>query len=263
MSDDVAPPVDAQPDPPAQVRPRAASGRVWGTFGVVAVLMIAGILFTANARLAGGVDARQPQDLAGLVDAESDRAGTLQDEVDTLQAEVDALTDAQVDPVPGAQNDQAELVALAAGRVAVTGPGITVKLWDAPSDLPRPSWVTNDYLVVHQQDLQAVINALWAGGAEAMSLQDERVISTSAFLCVGNVLRLHGQVYSPPYVVRAIGDPEKLMDALDESAQVQNYLDYVDAIGLGWSADEESDLHLAAYTGAGELRYATVPEDGE
>jgi uncharacterized protein YlxW (UPF0749 family) len=257
-------PTDASLDAPADDAPAPAPNRrVWGTFGVVAVLMLAGILFTANARLAGGVDARQPQDLAGLVNSESDRAGTLQDEVDDLQAEVNALTDAQVTTIPGADAEQAELVSLAAGRVAVTGPGLTVKLWDAPSDVPRPSWVTNDYLVVHQQDLQAVINALWAGGAEAMSLQGERVISTSAFRCVGNVLRLHGQIYSPPYVVRAIGDPEKLMAALDASPEVLNYRDYVDAIGLGWSVDTESELELDAYTGADELRYATVPEDTE
>jgi len=261
MSDDVVPPPPEPAREPRAELTHAAARRAWGTFGVIAVLMLAGILFTANARLAGGVDARQPQDLAGLVDAEADRAGTLADEVDRLQAEVDELTDAQVPTVSGEDAELAELTALAAGRVAVTGPGLTVKLWDAPTDVPRPDWVTNDYLVVHQQDLQAVINALWAGGAEAMSLQGERVISTSAYRCVGNVLRLHGQIYSPPYVVQAIGDPEELAEALEDSPEIQEYLDYVDVIGLGWSVDEETELELGAYTGAGDLRYASVPED--
>lgn len=273
MSDDVVPPADdyapetdaeGRGHAPSHAAPgRATARQVWGDFAVIAVLMLAGILFTANARLAGGVDARQPQDLAGLVDAESDRAGTLTDEVDRLQAEVDELTDAQVEEPSGEDAAQADLTALAAGRVAVTGPGVTVKLWDAPADLPRPDWVTNDYLVVHQQDLQAVINSLWAGGAEAMSLQGERVISTSAFRCVGNVLRLHGEIYSPPYVVRAIGDPEELVEALEASPEIQDYLDYVDVIGLGWSVDEESELELAAYSGGGGLRYAVVPEGEE
>lgn len=259
MSDDD---VVAPPTAPLTARPAARPARYgWGTLAVVAVLMMAGVLFTANAKLAGGVDARQPQDLAGLVDVEASRVGVLQDEVDGLQGEVDRLTDAAVDHLPSADAERAALTALAAGRVAVTGPGVTVQLWDAPADVPRPDWVTNDYLVVHQQDLQAVINALWAGGAEAMTLQGERVITTSAFRCVGNVLRLHGQIYSPPYVVQAIGDPERLMEALEASPEVQRYQDYVDAIGLGWSVDEESELALAAYTGGSGLRYADVPEE--
>ena len=261
MSDDVAAPPDADV-PPDAGRPRPAR-HGWGSFAVVAVLIMAGVLFTANAKLAGGVDARQPQDLAGLVEVEADRAAVLQEEVDRLQAEVDELTDAVVVDLPKADADRAALTSFAAGRVAVTGPGVTVQLWDAPADVPRPDWVTNDYLVVHQQDLQAVINSLWAGGAEAMTLQGERVITTSAFRCVGNVLRLHGRIYSPPYVVQAIGDPEELVEALEASPDIQRYLDYVDAIGLGWSVDEESELELAAYTGAGGLRYADLPEDDE
>jgi len=279
MSDDVAaPPADdhrpahgahASAAEPGTARPSGVGGRRisvwhgWGSLAVVAVLVMAGVLFTANAKLAGGVDARQPQDLPGLVDAEANRAGVLQEEVDRLQAEVDELTDAVVEDLPADDAERAALTALAAGRVAVTGPGVTVQLWDAPADVPRPDWVTNDYLVVHQQDLQAVINSLWAGGAEAMTLQGERVITTSAFRCVGNVLRLHGQIYSPPYVVQAIGDPEQLLEALESSPEVQRYKDYVDAIGLGWSVDEESELALPAYAGGSGLRYADVLEEDE
>lgn len=263
MSDAWMPPVsDDRPGAPGS---RAAQRRlsrrsVWGTFGVVVVLVLAGVLFTTNARLAGGVDARQPQDFAQLVQAETNRVEKLQAQVEELQSEVDHYTDAQTADLPAADAEANELTAFAAGRLAVTGPGLTVRLWDASPGLHQPSWVTNDDLVVHQQDLQAVINSLWAGGAEAMTLQDQRVISTSAFWCVGNVLRLHGQIYSPPYEVRAIGDPDALMAALEKSPEVQNYLDYVDAIGLGWSVSEESDLELPAYAGTFELRYAVAAD---
>ena len=239
---------------------RPPGRRGWGTLGVVGVLVLAGVLFTANARIAGGVDGRQPQDFAQLVQAESDREGELQVQVDQLQGEVDRLTDAGSGQLPGQDTEQSELTAFAAGRVRATGPGLVVRLWDAPDNVPRPDWVTNDYLVVHQQDLQAVINSLWAGGAEAMTLQDQRVISTSAFRCVGNVLRLHGQIYSPPYEVRAIGDPDALLDALHASPEILEYLDYVDAIGLGWSVEKKTDLDLAPFAGTTELRYAAVPE---
>ncbi len=114
-------------------------------------------------------------------------------------------------------------------------------------------------LVVHQQDIQAVMNALWAGGAEAMTLMDQRVISTSAFRCVGNVLRLQGQVYSPPYVVQAIGDPKRLKAALAASETVQAYIEDADQVGLGWSVDSHDELLLPAFAGSTELQYAAVP----
>ena len=238
-------------------RPR---GRAWGSLGVAAVLALAMVLFAANARLAGGVDARQPQDLAGLADAELSRVAELEEQVAEVRADIDALTGEESTGALPADPALLERTAVAAGRSAVTGPGLVVRLWDAEPTRPLPSWVTNDDLVVHQQDLEAVINALWAGGAEAMTLQDERVIATSAFRCVGNVLRLHGRLYSPPYEVRAIGDPERLRDALDASVGVQAYVEYADRLGLGWDVDDEDRLELSAYLGEPELVHAALPD---
>jgi uncharacterized protein YlxW (UPF0749 family) len=229
---------------------------MWGAVGVAVVLVLAGHLFAANARIAGD-HSRQPQDLQGLVQSELDRADTAADEVADLRADVDTLTDTQAE-LAGGDDAPSSRTALAAGWVAVTGTGLEVRLTDAPTTAARPEWATNDDLVVHQQDLQAVINALWAGGAEAMSLQDQRVVSTSAFRCIGNVLLLHGRLYSPPYVVRAVGDPEELEEALLDSPAIQTYLQYVDAVGLGWSVSEVDDVTIPAYDGPAVLRYAEV-----
>ena len=111
---------------------------------------------------------------------------------------------------------------------------------------------------MHQQDVQAVVNALWSGGAEAMMLQDQRVISTSAVRCVGNTLILQGRVYSPPYRITAIGDPRRLRSALDTSPEIGYYLQYVASLRLGWSVDRASDLHFPAYAGSLALDHATV-----
>ncbi len=238
-------------------RPR---GYGWGSLGVAAVLALAVVLFVVSARTSGGVDGRQPQDLAGLAGAEAARVAELEAQVAALQSEVDALTGAVPESLSPAEAELLELTAVAAGRRAVTGPGVVVRLWDATPSRTMPDWVTNDDLVVHQQDLEAVINALWAGGAEAMTLQGERVIATSAFRCVGNVLRLHGRIYSPPYEVQAIGDPEELLDALDSSPGVQAYLEYVDRLGLGWETDEDDALELPAYQGEPELSHASLPD---
>src|SRR3569833_1449764 len=78
-----------------------------------------------------------------------------------------------------------------------------------------------DDLVVHQQDVQAVGNALWAGGATGMQIMDQRLISTSAVRCVGNTLILQGVVYSPPFRITATGAPDRLRAALDASPEIQ------------------------------------------
>ena len=236
---------------------RAEPAKRRGAYGVAVVLVLSGLLFAANARVAEGHDSREPQDLPDLVQAELERADAAATTVTDLRAEVDRLTDANAQ-LPPAESTKADELALAAGWVAVSGPGIEVQLTDAPVTGTRPDWVTTSMLVVHQQDLQAVINALWAGGAEAMSLQDQRVVSTSAFRCVGNVLLLQDRHYSPPYVVRAIGDPQALLEALEASPAVANYLGYVDLVGLGWSVAEQDGMELPAYDGAVELTYATA-----
>ncbi|MFS0699970.1 DUF881 domain-containing protein [Cellulomonas sp. 179-A 4D5 NHS] len=244
--------------------PHRAARAARGTLSVALVLALAGALFAANARLARTTGERHPQDLAGLAEVEERRLGVLLDEVSTLRTDVERLTAAQAELDGIVIEPLAPAAELEAGLVPVTGPGLVVELEDAPADVARPTSVRPDDLVVHQQDLQAVINALWAGGAEAMGLMDQRVISTSAFQCIGNVLSLHGQPYSPPYVVRAVGDPAALRRALYASPEIQNYLRYVDAVGLGWSVTVAPEpLTLPAYEGATELEHARVPEGTE
>ncbi len=235
-----------------------------GTASVALVMALAGALFTANARLAGGTDTRQPQDLAGLQSNEDARRERLAERVAALRSEVDALTRQQTDTVGLEWQSAGEAYDIASGKVAVTGTGITVSLDDAPADGPRPAGTGPDDLVVHQQDLQAVINALWAGGAEAMALMDQRVISTSAFQCIGNVLSLQGRRYSPPYVVTAVGDPAELVAALDADRAVRAYRSWVDVVGLGWSVTRpEEPLTVPAYDGSVDMRYASVPAGTE
>jgi uncharacterized protein YlxW (UPF0749 family) len=133
-----------------------------------------------------------------------------------------------------------------------------VTLADAPRRADRllPDGASPDDLVVHQQDVQAVVNALWAGGAEALQIMDQRVIATSAVRCVGNTLILQGRVYSPPYVVRAIGDPERLTLALDSSVNVQLYRFYVEEYGLVYRTKRSGKLELPGFEGSLDLLYA-------
>jgi uncharacterized protein YlxW (UPF0749 family) len=233
--------------------------RGWGLLVPVA-FALAGVLFATSAEVSHGTDLRSAGDtsLPDLIRAEQHQVAESTAQVNALRRSVAALSSpvaAGTKKVEQLQ-DAAAGLGLAAGTESVRGPGLTVSLDDAHLSAV-PAGFTGDDLVVHQQDVQAVVNALWAGGAEAMMLQGQRVISTSAVRCVGNTLILQGRVYSPPYRVTAVGDQDKLRHALDASPPIQNYLQYVQAYGLGWKVAADDRTTLPGYTGSVDLHYAT------
>ncbi|MCL2090979.1 MAG: DUF881 domain-containing protein [Micrococcales bacterium] len=223
-----------------------------GSAAVGAVACLAGLLFVVSASDAPA--GRRPQDMVEFVVTKAEQVEQQAAAVDALRSEVDALTAAVAD-LPGPASPA---VQVAAGSVAVTGPGLVVTLDDAPATAARDD-LDPDVLVVHQQDLQAVVNALWAGGAEAVAVQDQRIVATTSVQCVGNVLRLGGRVYSPPYTVAGIGDPAALRAALDDSPAVRAYQTDAQAVGLGWSVRTDDALVLPAYSGATGLVHAQAP----
>ncbi len=221
-----------------------------------AVGVLAGLLFATNAGIFAEATDRQPQDLRDLVRDENERMQEVAEEVGDLRTQVEELVSLQEAQGPADPADAA--VEQAAGRVALEGPGVQVELWDAPYN-EVPEGFSADDLVVHQQDIEAVLNGLRAGGAEAIAVQGHRITSATAVRCVGNVLLLDGNTYSPPYVITAVGDPEALQRAVLAQPAVQVYLQYVDAVRLGWSLEVEENLHIPAVEGNLSLEYARVP----
>ncbi len=226
------------------------------------VLASAGLLFTVSAVTAKGTDLRGSQsDLVGVIRAEQRRADTQAATVDALRRDVAqaASRAGGGDRTLAAAQAAADRIEGPAGVLAVEGPALRVRLDDAPKPAagrPLPAGLTLDDFVVHQQDVQGVVNALWRGGAEAMQVMDQRIVSTSAVRCVGNTLLLQGRVYSPPYTVVAIGDPERLRRELDEDPGVAVYRDYVTVIGLHLDVERLATARLPAYTGPLTLQHA-------
>ena len=132
----------------------------------------------------------------------------------------------------------------------VHGPGLMVTLQDAQRDangrFPRDA--SPDDLVVHQQDIQAVLNALWSAGAEAIQMQDQRIIGTSVPRCVGNTLLLNGRTYSPPYTITAIGDGAAMQAALAAAPLVTLYKQYVVRFGLGYREEAKTDVQVVGHS---------------
>ncbi|MEU2788652.1 MULTISPECIES: DUF881 domain-containing protein [unclassified Streptomyces] len=228
----------------------------------LAVFALAGLIFWLSFDTARGTDLRSDDSmlrLSDLIQERSHKNGAHDERNAALRDEVDAL--AQGDS-GNSEADDAKLAALEknAGTKPVSGKGLTVTLTDAPPNatakipgVPEPQ--PND-LVIHQQDLQAVVNALWQGGAKGIRVMDQRLISTSAVRCVGNTLILQGRVYSPPYKVTAVGDRDALSKALTASPAIQNYMQYVNAYGLGWKVDQHEAVTLPGYSGTVDLHYA-------
>jgi uncharacterized protein YlxW (UPF0749 family) len=222
------------------------------------VCVLAGLMVVVSAVNARGTDLRPGRntDLVSLVQSQSRRNADLARRVSAVRAQVDVLS-AVENPDSGLQA-QLERVTAAAAFTALSGPAVTVTIDDAPETVAADG-IDADLLVVHQQDIQAVVNALWSGGAEAMTIQGQRVISTTGVKCVGNTVVLHGIPYAPPYVISALGDIGRLQTALAGSAPLQIYQQYVAAYGLVYSEEVVQRAHFPAHEGSLDLRYARAP----
>ena len=221
--------------------------------------MLAGVLIGATAITAQGSDLRpdRTSDVAQLVAEAEARNQELSQRAADLRAETDRLTAAQ-GAAPASSDPGQELASRTAGLAAVKGPAVRVTLTDAPVDVTPPG-VSGDLLVVHEQDIQNVVNALWTAGAEAMTIQGQRVVSTTAVKCVGNTVVLHGVPYAPPYRITAIGDVPALERGLRESDYLRLYRTYVDAYRLGYEVSRQARVEMPAYAGPAEFEFARVP----
>lgn len=245
--------------PPGRFALLTARPTLWSAV-VPVIALVAGLLFSASSQAARGTNLRS--EVTGVPDLIRERSlanvRTARD-VDRVRAQVESLSRAEA---PGNQRLQAatsqgDALAAIAGTTAVSGPAISVALDDSPMTSDQlPEWANVNDIVVHQQDVQAVVNALWRGGAEAMMIMDQRVIATSAVRCVGNTLILQGRVYSPPFVISAIGDPDALVAALDADPTITTYKRYVAELGLGYDVTRLGETRFPGYVGGLDLSYA-------
>ncbi|PJM74256.1 hypothetical protein CS006_03840 [Bifidobacterium primatium] len=231
-----------------------------GSLVVAVILALAGYLLTVNVRVNRSVTVNS--DTSQLLNERSKHVNQLQSEIDGLSTQIDALKALTTSSSVPKGEDAGSGTKLP----AVHGPGLTVTLDDSPLWQSKvgdtgSSADINDY-VVHQQDIEGVVNALWAGGAETMMIEDQRVLYSSAVRCVGNVLLLQGKRYAPPFRISAIGPQEDMVRALDDSPTVQVYKEYVASIGLGWKMERVDDLRFPATTSSLQaLKYAKVKKE--
>lgn len=251
----------AKPGPAAPERAAAARRSGW-RFGVPVVCLAAGLLLAATHGVSGGDEIRRSDAprLVDLVREAQQSVDRLSAERDTLAGEVDGHHGGSpgADAALAAITARSDALAADAGMAPMKGPGLVVTLNDAQRDADGrfPLDASPDDLVVHQQDIQAVLNSLWSAGAEGIQMQDQRIIATSAPRCVGNTLLLNGRTYSPPYVITAVGDAQAMQAALAAAPLVTLYKQYVVRFGLGYSEEPRAEVTLAGHTEPVRTQYA-------
>ena len=226
---------------------------------VLGVFVLTGFLFVMASVNAGGADFRPAGgDPASLLQERSQHISQQRVDARNLREDIDALSSSVTGTALKSFLAKVKGLEEPTGLTALEGPGIRVTLNDAPRSVDA-SDIDPNLLVVHQQDIQAYVNALWAGGAEAISLQGQRLISTSGIKCVGNTVVLDGVPYSPPYVIRAIGDTAAMNTSLTTSPETITYAHYASdpLYQLGLKVETVDNLNIKAYAGPVSLRYAT------
>jgi len=222
------------------------------------------VLFVASSLSADGTELRSvATDVRTLVVDRGSDVDAARAQVQQLRGEVDELAGAVDNAMVDQVRREVRRLEPAAGLSEVDGAGLRIVLNDAPRELIEESGIDANLLVVHQQDIQAFVNAMWAAGARAVSLQGQRLISTTAIKCVGNTVLLHGVPYSPPYVIEAVGDTAAMYQSLDDSDKVGVYQEYVQSedYQLGLEIEPVDDLLIPAYDGSPQLEHARAMRD--
>jgi uncharacterized protein YlxW (UPF0749 family) len=221
---------------------------------------VVGTLFVVSANNSEGTDLRPGRytDLASFARVDAAHYDTLKSRVAQLNSQVAVLSSSVNNKQVRRYQREASLSKDAAGLLPVVGGGVTVTLSDSPLSHGPDTPENISPLLVHQQDIQAVVNAMWKAGAEAVTIAGQRVVSTTGIRCVGNSVQLQGEPYGQPYVISAIGDTAQLESTINKDSYLQIYRsDSANPkIAVGWNFQIEPQLTAPPYDGLLNMSYA-------
>ncbi|MGW0629580.1 DUF881 domain-containing protein [Streptomyces sp. NPDC002758] len=222
--------------------------------GLAAGLVLAALVVTvgaAQARVAAPVVAKERQELIDRIDRETGSADKLEGSVDELRDDVAARQRAALKKSGG--SDQADLVGILSGATAVHGPGVKLVVDDAKEAStggdgtnPRETSGFSDTGRVRDRDMQRVVNGLWASGAEAVSINGQRLTALSAIRAAGDAILVDNKPLVPPYTVLAVGDGQRLSTRFQNSADGLYLHALQENYGIRTGISAESDLRLPA-----------------
>ncbi|MFJ4695874.1 DUF881 domain-containing protein [Streptomyces sp. NPDC088766] len=221
--------------------------------GLAAGLVLAALVVTvgaAQARIAAPVVAKEREELIDRIDSETEAADELEDTVDELRDDVSARQREALRESGG--GDQAELVGILAGAVEVHGPGVKLVVDDAEAAStggdgdPRETSGFSDTGRVRDRDMQRVVNGLWASGAEAVSVNGQRLTALSAIRAAGEAILVDNKPLVPPYTVLAVGDGKNLSTRFQDSPDGLYLHALQENFGIRTAISVEKDVRVPA-----------------
>jgi len=240
----------------------SAPHRGMGTSPGVAVVIgalafLITLVWQGQASLSASREERRKQ-LASIVERRQERTQRYEEDLAELRARLDELAAASGAARLQKLRAETELIAAFSGATTVTGPGLVVELADSP-DAGRDTLDPSER--VQDVDLQAVVNALWAAGAEAIAVSGQRLVATSAIRNAGAAVLVNYKVLSSPYRVEAVGDPAVLQERFSASEVAAHFRRWVEIYGLGFSVAGDDALAIPAFSGSLRFEYARPIED--
>ncbi|MGW7424266.1 DUF881 domain-containing protein [Streptomyces sp. NPDC054813] len=222
--------------------------------GLAGGLVLAALVVTvgaAQARVTAPVVAKERQELIDRIDRETATADKLESNVDRLRDDVSARQRAALKESGG--SGQADLVGVLSGATAVHGPGVKLVVNDAKEassggdgSNPRETSGFSDTGRVRDHDMQRVVNGLWGSGAEAISINGQRLTALSAIRAAGDAILVDNRPLVPPYTVLAVGDGERLSSRFQDSPDGLYLHALEENFDIRATISTESDVRLPA-----------------
>ncbi|WP_256123048.1 DUF881 domain-containing protein [Streptomyces sp. LUP47B] len=242
----------------AAARTKAAGGTglprtLRARLGLAVGLVLAALVVTvgaAQARVAAPVVAKEREELIDRIDRETETADKLEKSVDQLRGDVSTRQREALKQSGG--SGQADLVGILSGAVDVHGQGVKLVVNDAKEAStggdgnPRETTGFSDTGRVRDRDMQRVVNGLWESGAEAVSINGQRLTALSAIRAAGDAILVDNKPLVPPYTVLAVGDGQRLSTRFQDSADGLYLHALQENYGIRTAISVEDDLRLPA-----------------
>ena len=186
-------------------------------FGMIITMQFRSILMSQQQNVMGQTSVQSLSAELELIRAEGIE---LQEQLNKIEEEIDEMEhrlNNDGNPLLSDLLKQLKEMQLKGGLTNVKGKGVIITLNDAPA---RDEQMDPSELIIHDSDILAILNELRAAGAQALAINDERIAATSKQICAGPTILINRNRYPVPYIIKAIGDPDTLYNALEESEAV-------------------------------------------
>lgn len=150
-------------------------------------------------------------------------------------------------------NNTIENLSIRAGSTDLIGEGIVITLTDG-----EKASIANSNTLVHDSDILTVVNELQAAGAEAISVNNQRIISTSSIRCVGPVIQVNYQKVASPFKIKAIGNSQYLESAMNIKNGI---VDTLKEYGINITVERMEEVEISKYDGTFSAKYAHKMEE--